>query len=94
MTRAGAKALGLLGESTILSLADAASVVPLRLSTSKKIAWMKARGIVHDFDGLECVILGDLLSALRGSAQSVPALAAPKAKDPWDELPRVTVGRK
>lgn len=94
MTKCGARVAALLGESSILSLADACDLVPLRLSVARRIAWMRARGIVRDFDGLEVVILGDILQALRGEHGAPAQLAEPKAPNPWDTLERAPVGRK
>lgn len=93
MTKSGERAAHLFGPDTILALQDMLACLP-RMSSTKKEAWLRAHGLVKDMDGLEVVIYGDVLAALRGDAQSVPALARPKTKDPWDELPRVTVGRK
>lgn len=94
MTKHGSRVVDLLGPGAILSLADACGLVPLRLSQSRKAAWMRAHNLVRDFDGLECVIWGDLLSALRGEGQGPPVIVRPKAKDPWDTLERAPVGRK
>lgn len=92
MTKTGARSVALLGENAILSLSDVLDLLP-RGSQSKKSAWLRARGLVRDFDGMEVVIIADVLQALRGE-QAPPVLSKPKTKDPWDELPRVTVGRK
>lgn len=92
MTKAGARAVELLGPSAILTVADLAEVLP-RMSYTSKVTWLRAHGLIKDFDGVEVVIYGDVLAALRGDRVALPTIARPVAPDPWDTLPRAKVGK-
>ncbi len=76
----------------MLTLADLAEVSP-RMAFPDKVAWLRARGLVHDFAGVEVVIYGDVLAALRGDRRVAPVAPAPVAPDPWDTLPRASAMR-
>lgn len=92
MTKAGVRAVELLGPNAILAIADLADVLP-RHSLARKIDWLRQHGLVHDFDGVEVVIYGDVLTALRGQRLALPTISRPTAPDPWDTLPRAKVGK-
>lgn len=90
MTKAGVRRLELLGPSAILAVSDACELMPKK-PYADKIAWLRLHKLIRDFDGVEVVIYGDVLEALRGP--HVPTVVPrPAEPDPWDTLPDAKVG--
>lgn len=69
--------------ATVLGLTAAADELPMGHGAAVK--WLREHELVHDLDGRQVVIWGDVLEALRGNG---PPTAAQTARDRW-----ATVGR-
>lgn len=63
VTKAGANRLQLLGIAAILTVGDAAELMPG--GYARRVAWLHAVGLVKDLDGDQVVVWGDVLEKLR-----------------------------
>ena len=65
-----------LGPAALLSLSDAAGLMPMGDAAAKR--WMQEQGIVRDLAGRRVVIWGDVLDRLRSIPLAANATARPQ----------------
>lgn len=92
MTDSGRWRLELLGPAAVVSLSDAAELLPG--GYARRRAWLEARGLVHDLDGDPVVVWGEVVDAVRGDERHARAKPAPDPVDPWATAPRLKYGEQ
>jgi hypothetical protein len=89
LTKSGRWRVELLGAAAVLSVSDAAELLPG--SHARRVAWLKARRLVRDLDGDPVVIWGEVIDVLRGDERRAHAAIEPARTDLWATLPRVKI---